>query len=83
MEQFDIIITNGTILTMDGENRVVENGTICIKGDTIARIIPPEEMDARGVLQAKKTIDAQGGLVLPGLVNGHTHAAMSLFRGLG
>ena len=82
MEQFDIIITNGTILTMDGKNRVLENGTICIKGDTITRIISREERHSQGVLKAEKTIDALGGIVLPGLVNGHTHAAMSLFRGL-
>ena len=82
MEEFDLIITNGTILTMDGKNRVVENGAICIKGDTISRIISLEEMGAQGALKAKKTIDALGGIVLPGLVNGHTHAAMSLFRGL-
>ena len=82
MEQFDIIITNGTILTMDGKNRVLENGTICIQGNTIARIIPREEMGFQEALKAKKTIDALGGIVLPGLVNGHTHAAMSLFRGL-
>jgi 5-methylthioadenosine/S-adenosylhomocysteine deaminase len=82
LEQFDIIITNGTILTMDGKNRVLENGTICIQGDSITRIISREETNALWVLKAEKTIDALGGLVLPGLVNGHTHAAMSLFRGL-
>ena len=82
LEQFNIIITNGTILTMDGKNRVLENGIICIKGDTITRIISREDMDSQTVFKAEKTIDALGGLVLPGLVNGHTHAAMSLFRGL-
>ncbi len=82
MEQFDIVITNGTILTMDGHNRIIENGTICIKGDTIVRIIPREGMSLQEALNAGKTIDARGGIVLPGLVNGHTHAAMSLFRGL-
>ena len=78
MTTFDLIIQNGTILTMDPENRVIENGSLCVLGDTISHLgdQPPESHDAL------KTIDAKGGLILPGLINGHTHAAMSLFKGL-
>jgi 5-methylthioadenosine/S-adenosylhomocysteine deaminase len=63
---------------MDPENRVIENGSLCVSGDTISQLgdQPPESHDAL------KTIDAKGGLILPGLINGHTHAAMSLFKGL-
>ena len=67
---------------MDGDNRTLENGTICINGDSIARILSREQMHSQELPNGKKTIDALGGLVLPGLINGHTHAAMSLFRGL-
>ena len=81
-EPFDLIITNGTILTMDKQDRVLANGTICIKGDTITRIFSMEEIDPKVLFKAERTIDALGGIVLPGLINGHTHAAMSLFRGL-
>jgi len=77
-QQVDTIIKNCTILTMDGQNSVLENGFLCIRGDTISHIGVEDEKQ----FQAGKTIDANGGLVLPGLVNGHTHAAMSLFRGL-
>jgi len=78
MKSFDILITNGTILTMDAQNRVIENGTLGIQGDAISHVGKGDDK----VFQANKSIDAKGGLILPGLINGHTHAAMSLFRGL-
>ena len=78
MQNVDVIIRNSTILTMDRQNSVIENGLLCIRGDTISHI----GIDDEKQFQASKIIDANGGLVLPGLVNGHTHAAMSLFRGL-
>jgi 5-methylthioadenosine/S-adenosylhomocysteine deaminase len=78
MQQVDIIINNGTILTMDAENSILETGFLCIEGNTISHIGENDEK----AFKAPKVIDAKGGLVLPGLVNGHTHAAMSLFRGL-
>ena len=78
MQQCDIIIKNGTILTMDNENSVFENGRLCVKGDIIVRVGDLDD----GSFAARKLVDAKGGLILPGLVNGHTHAAMSLFRGL-
>ncbi len=78
MEQVDIVVENGTILTMDENNTIFEGGIVCIKGDIISYI------GTRGKegIEAKKKIDAKKGLILPGLINGHTHAAMSLFRGL-
>jgi 5-methylthioadenosine/S-adenosylhomocysteine deaminase len=78
MEQVDIVIENGTILTMDENNTIFEGGIVCIKGDIISYI------GTRGKegFEAKREIDAKKGLILPGLINGHTHAAMSLFRGL-
>ena len=78
MQSVDILIKNGTILTMDPQTSVIENGLLGIKGDTIS-YMGREDDDG---FHPKKTIDARGGLILPGLINGHTHAAMSLFRGL-
>jgi len=78
MEHVDIIVENGTVLTMDEENAIHEKGFLCIKKDTISHIGSGDQ-DA---FDAKKRIDAKDGLILPGLINGHTHAAMSLFRGL-
>jgi 5-methylthioadenosine/S-adenosylhomocysteine deaminase len=78
MQQVDIIIKNGTILTMDRDNSIFKNGFLCIRGDTISHVGSNDQ----NRFKATKAIDAKDGLVLPGLVNGHTHAAMSLFRGL-
>ena len=78
MQQVDIIIKNGTILTMDTQNSILENGFLCILGDSISHIGVGDPAS----FKANKIIDTKGNLILPGLVNGHTHAAMSLFRGL-
>lgn len=63
---------------MDPQNSIYENAAIAISGDTICFVGDGGTAPQQG----RKVIDAHGGLVLPGLVNGHTHAAMTLFRGL-
>jgi 5-methylthioadenosine/S-adenosylhomocysteine deaminase len=78
MHQSNILIKNGTILTMDSQNTILEDGYIVIEKDSIIDI---GRMN-KNTIKAALTIDAGGGLILPGLINGHTHAAMSLFRGL-
>jgi len=78
MQLYDMVIKNGTILTMDSRNRVIKNGWLGIKDDSIIDVGDDSDLPKQG----KQIIDAKGGLILPGLVNGHTHAAMSLFRGL-
>jgi len=75
----DLLVTNGLVMTMDPQGRIVENGAVTVVGDAIAAIGPA---DALGATPAKETIDARGGIVMPGLINTHTHAAMTLFRGL-
>jgi 5-methylthioadenosine/S-adenosylhomocysteine deaminase len=78
MNKADILVHNGTILTMDSQNNIIHNGMVAISGSTISYIGKGEKES----IEVKKNIDAHGGLILPGLINGHTHAAMSLFRGL-
>jgi 5-methylthioadenosine/S-adenosylhomocysteine deaminase len=78
MREFDIVIKNGTVLTMNQENTLIEGGVVGVNADTISYIGKKIEDN----FASKKVIDADGGIVLPGLVNGHTHAAMSLLRGL-
>jgi 5-methylthioadenosine/S-adenosylhomocysteine deaminase len=78
MNTADILIHNGTILTMDGQNNIIYNGMIVISDSTISYV----GKNRKDSITAKKDLDAQGGLILPGLINSHTHAAMSLFRGL-
>ncbi len=75
---YDILIYNGTVITMDHHNRLLPDGYVGILGSDIAAV------DGRNGdwPKATKMIDARGGLIMPGLVNAHTHAAMTLFRGL-
>lgn len=78
MIKTDILITNGTILTMDSHKTVIKDGLLGISGNIIDYI----GENNRDLIMADKEIDAEGGLILPGLINSHTHAAMTLFRGL-
>ncbi len=79
-EKVDLLITGGTVVTMDAARAIVENGAVVVNGDTIVAVGPRSELEAR--YAARQTIDAKGGLVLPGFINGHTHVPMTLFRGL-
>ena len=76
----DLLVTGGTVVTMDPERRVIENGEIAVRGDSILAV-GPAPLFPKGVA-AKQEIDARGKLVLPGFINGHTHAPMTLLRGL-
>ena len=78
MQDFDIVIKNGIVLTMNAENTLIKGGVVGITADTISYVGNHIEEN----VVSKKVIDANGGIVLPGLINAHTHAAMSLFRGL-
>ncbi len=75
----DIIVLNGTVLTMDAQETLMMNGAVAIKGDKIVALGPA---DAFSEFKAKRIIDAHGGIIMPGLVNTHTHASMTCFRGL-
>ena len=78
-EKVDLLILGGTIVMMDGQRSIIQDGAIAVKGDTIVWIgLQGNDLPYEGA----QTIQASGKLVLPGFVNGHTHAAMTLFRGL-
>ncbi len=76
----DTVIHNGTLVTVDDRMRIVDNGWIGIHEGVIRAV----ESTAPGSPppRAKIAIDAAGGIVMPGLVNTHTHLPMTLFRGL-
>ena len=77
----DLVIANGIVVTIDAERRVIAPGSVAISGSTIVGVGAADAI-ARD-FQAKDTIDAKGKVVLPGLINTHTHAPMVLYRGLG
>ena len=78
--KYDLLIRNCHILTMDQEWIEYKSGLILIK-DGLFEYIGPD--DLQGEIRAEKIIDANGGLVMPAFINGHTHSAMSMFRGMG
>jgi len=80
MESIDLLIRNGSVLTMDPQGTLIETGAVAVSGDRIVKVEKEDALTAS--YQATKTIDAQGGIIMPGLVNTHTHAAMTCFRGL-
>ena len=78
-EKVDLIVKGGPLLTFDEEDRRFTRGIVCIKDGKIAAV--GDEFEIANDYEADRTIDAEGDLIMPGLINGHTHAAMSLLRG--
>ncbi|MDQ3220617.1 MAG: amidohydrolase [Acidobacteriota bacterium] len=76
----DLLIFGGTVVTMDKERRLIEDGAVAIKGDKITAVGTRAEITKN--YKAKKTINAAGKVVIPGLINTHTHIPMTLFRGI-
>lgn len=75
-----LIVTNGVVVTVDGTRRVLSPGAVAVDGTSIVAIDSPEAIAAG--FDARETIDASSQIVLPGLINTHTHAPMVLYRGL-
>ena len=73
----DLLLTNATILTVDSAFTIHTSGGIAITGDSITAVGP----DALA-FTPRETIDCRGRVVMPGLVNAHTHVPMTLLRGL-
>jgi 5-methylthioadenosine/S-adenosylhomocysteine deaminase len=76
----DLIIRGGTVVTMDGSRRVIENSGVAIKGGRIVAVDDTADIDRK--YAAREVINATGKVVIPGLINGHTHVPMTLFRGI-
>jgi 5-methylthioadenosine/S-adenosylhomocysteine deaminase len=77
-EPVDWIVTGKFVVTMDASHRVIPHGSVAIRQDRIVGIGPAEEINAR--FQAAHTLKREQDLVAPGLIDTHTHAAMSLLR---
>lgn len=78
-EKADLMITDATVLTMNAENRVFEQGTVVVKGNKIVAVGGPEIAKQ---YEATTVLDVDGDIVMPGLINTHTHASMTVFRSL-
>lgn len=76
----DLIINNGQILTINSSMQVIDNGVVVVKNNKIIAVGTAELLEQ---YQAPKVIDAEDGIVMPGMINSHNHLPMIAFRGLG
>ena len=76
----DLIVHGNYIVTMDGQMSVVRNGAVAVDEGVIVAIGPAAEIDAE--YSATEVLPGDNRIVLPGLINGHSHAAMTLLRGV-
>lgn len=75
----DLMIVDGTVLTMDNKKQVFNHGTVVVKGNKIIAVGGPEISKD---YQAETVLNVEGDIVMPGLINTHTHASMTVFRSL-
>jgi 5-methylthioadenosine/S-adenosylhomocysteine deaminase len=75
-----LVVTNGTVVTMNAAGDVLRAGAVAIDGTDIVAVGSSADIAAR--FRGRETLNAGGGIVLPGLINTHTHAPMVLYRGL-
>ena len=80
MTRVDLLVLNGTVVTMDKDHRVVQDAGVAVEGGRI--VFVGASRDVVRMYTAPERIDAAGKLIIPGLINGHTHVPMVLFRGL-
>ena len=76
----DILITNGTVITMDKDRRVLDGGAVAIEGTYIAAVGETETL--RRTHPASRVIDASRKVVMPGLIDGHAHAGRDFLEAL-
>jgi len=79
-ESVSLILTAGWVLTLNQEDEVFAPGAVAVREAQIVAVGPQDELAHR--FAAERVLDYPRGLILPGLINAHTHAAMALFRGL-
>jgi 5-methylthioadenosine/S-adenosylhomocysteine deaminase len=80
MTAVDLLVLNGTLVTMDKDHRVIEDAGVAIKNGRILAVGQRKDILRR--FTSAQTVDARDKIIIPGLINGHTHIPMTLFRGL-
>ncbi len=81
LQPADWVIAGPIVVTMDPHRRVIHDGAVAIRRDTIVGVGSAASVESR--YQPAHRLELRDGVLIPGLINGHTHAAMTLFRGLG
>jgi 5-methylthioadenosine/S-adenosylhomocysteine deaminase len=80
MKQVELLVLGGTLVSMDQQRRVIPDAGVAVAGGRIVAVGTRREITAQ--YSAAQTVEANGRLIVPGLINGHTHIPMTLFRGL-
>ena len=79
-DKYDLIIHNGTAVTVNDRFDIIDHALICVQNGAIVSIRPADKGTV--LPRATEVVYAGGGIIMPGLVNTHTHLPMTLFRGL-
>jgi 5-methylthioadenosine/S-adenosylhomocysteine deaminase len=79
-EPADLLVVGGSVLTLDAGDSVIADGAVAIRNGRIVDVGGRRRLERR--YRARRSIEARGHLILPGLVNAHTHVAMTLLRGV-
>ena len=81
-QQVDTLFINALVLTMDENFSQYHHGAVAVQGDGIVAVGPEEELKQEYAARAQDIIDCGGKILMPGLINAHTHVPMTLLRGL-
>jgi cytosine/adenosine deaminase-related metal-dependent hydrolase len=76
----DVILTNGLVVTMNALGDIIPQGSVAIRGQDLVAVGPSDVV--LGEWEALEVLDCDGAVILPGLINTHTHVPMALLRGL-
>ncbi len=79
-KMIDLIVRGGTVVTMDAEKRLIENGAVAVENGAIIAVGTSAEINNK--FRSEQTVEASGKIIIPGLINTHTHVPMTLFRGI-
>ncbi len=80
LQEVDLLVVGGIVLTADRDWNIHDPGAVAVDGGVIVGLGTREEVER--AYRGREQIDASGRLVMPGLINAHTHAPMTLFRGI-
>ena len=80
MQKVDLLLVHGLVITMNEQYDLIPDGAVAIRGELVVAVGQTVEMMAR--FSADETINCQHHIIMPGLVNAHTHVPMTLLRGL-
>ncbi len=82
MQTIDTLFLNAHVLTMDDKMNQYTRGAVAVNGDSIVAVGNEDELKKEYATRAKETIDCKGKVLMPGMINAHTHVPMTLLRGI-